>query len=201
MTIEPLGTISGVPATFHWIRRPAAFEFDGSSLSVSAGPGTDWFIDPGSGEAQMNAPALVCAPDGDFTFSAHAEVPFASTFDAGALVLWQDERTWAKLALELSPQGEPTVVAVVTRGESDDCISMVVRSHAAWLRIARIGSAHAFHASMDGDRWQFVRHFRLGTKMPEIGFEAQSPCGPGCTPRFSHIVHTSGTLADLRSGV
>jgi hypothetical protein len=148
-----------------------------------------------------SAPALIGALVGEFGLAARTEVSFASTFDAGALVLWRDERTWAKLALELSPQGEAVVVSVVTRGESDDCNSMVVDSGAAWLRVSCLGSAHAFHASLDGRRWQFVRHFRLGGgAAPEVGFEAQSPLGEGCAARFSGISYTPGLLADLRNG-
>src|SRR5437764_9627418 len=103
-------------------------------------------------------------------------------------MLWKDDRTWAKLCFEYSPQGEPMVVSVVTRGVSDDCNSVVVKGDAVWLRIARIGKAYAFHASMDGSSWSFVRHFALGSdEDPEVGLEAQSPVGEGCTVRFPEI--------------
>ena len=58
--------------------------------------------------------------------------------------------SWAKLCFEYSPQREPMVVSVVTRGLSDDCNSFVVDGATVWLRIARVGSAFAFHASTDG---------------------------------------------------
>ena len=115
-------------------------------------------------------------------------------------MLWHDERTWAKLALELSPQGEPMVVSVVTRGTSDDCNSRVVAGNSLWLRIARIGAAHAFHASSDGERWDLVRHFSLDEPQLELGFEAQSPTGEGCRAVFSDVRLEARTLADLRSG-
>jgi uncharacterized protein len=169
-------------------------------LHVAAGSRTDWFVHPGTEEVRSNAPAHLDAVGGDFLLSARVELEFASAFDAGALVLWRDERTWAKLAFECSPDLVPMVVSVVTRGVSDDCNSEAVDGSAVWLRIARMGSAYAFHRSSDGARWDFVRHFRLDGDL-QVGFEAQSPTGKGCSVTFSQIRLEAATLVDLRSGV
>jgi len=200
MAPEPI-TVPGVPASLHWIGEPVEAGLDDGALSITAGARCDWFIDPRSGRTAFNAPALVGRLEGDFTLSARVETEFGSTFDAGALMLWQDERTWAKLAFEISPAGQPMVVSVVTRGESDDCNSMAVDDPGIWLRVARIDGAYAFHASATGRDWQFVRHFRLpGAGPTEVGFEVQSPVGEGCRARFTQIVHTGRTLSDLRNG-
>ena len=196
-----LTRIGAIPAEFGWLGQPAGTSLERDVLTLAAGPRTDWFVDPGSGEATLNAPAAICALAGDFQLSARVEVGFASSFDAGAIVLWHDETCWAKLAFEFSPQRQPMVVSVVTRGHSDDCNSLEVSSGHIWLRASRIGAAHAFHASQDGQHWQFVRHFRLnGTGDAHTGFEAQSPTGEGCTAYFSAISCTPGTLKDLRDG-
>jgi hypothetical protein len=190
-----------LPGPLRRLNEPADESLGDDTLRIVAGPRTDWFVDPGTGAATMNAPALVAPTQGDFVLSAHLLVDFASTFDAGVLVLWHDERTWAKLCFEYSPAAEPMVVSVVTRGVSDDCNSFVVDVRGMWLRIARIGRAYAFHASLEGRTWQLVRHFRLGDAEPEVGFEAQSPLGDGCSVTFSEIRFETTTLADLRSGV
>lgn len=189
-----------VPGTFRLLRSPEALSYERGVLTMSAGKGTDWFVDPGSGEVNVNAPALLVPLVGDYTLSASVEVDLLSTFDAGALVLWSDDHRWAKLALERSPDGEALVVSVVTRRESDDANSVRMDDGRVFLRVASIGVAHAFHISNDGVRWRFVRHFRLGGE-PAVGFEAQSPIGDGCTARFSEIAYNGGALEDLRSGV
>jgi regulation of enolase protein 1 (concanavalin A-like superfamily) len=130
---------------------------------------------------------------------------FAATYDAGVLVLHRDDAAWAKLCLEYSPQGQPMVVSVVTRGVSDDCSSFVVDADHVWLRVARIGQAYAFHALTDGTSWQLVRHFALGPGHTDggetaAGFLAQSPTGEGCVARFDQIGYSAQRLADLRSG-
>jgi regulation of enolase protein 1 (concanavalin A-like superfamily) len=171
------------------------------SATITAGPSTDWFVHPGTGEAKLDAAAELEPVTGDFQLSARVEVEFAATFDAGVLALWHDEQTWAKLCFEYSPDDEPMVVSVVTRGVSDDANSTVIDGNAVWLRVARIGAAFAFHYSTDGERWNLVRHFALGTDGElQAGFLAQSPTGDGCTASFSHVQLTSATLADIRSG-
>jgi regulation of enolase protein 1 (concanavalin A-like superfamily) len=94
------------------------------------------------------------------------------------------------------------VVSVVTRDVSDDCNSFVVDGDSVWLRIARLGPALAFHASLDGNRWSLVRHFALGSPSePSVGFLAQSPTGDGCAATFGRIEYRADRLEDLRSGV
>ena len=92
------------------------------------------------------------------------------------------------------------VVSVVTRGRSDDANGYTVDSPAVWLRLARVGDAYAGHASRDGKRWDFVRHFELGGAAPAIGFEVQSPLGESCRATFTDIAFQTTTLADLRDG-
>jgi uncharacterized protein len=116
-------------------------------------------------------------------------------------VLVAHERLWAKLFLELSPEGKPTVVSVVTRGVSDDCNSFVTERNDVWLRTARLGAAFAFHASTDGMHWELVRHFALAADSElQVGFLVQSPLGGGCTVRFDEIAFTQVRLEDIRSG-
>ena len=125
-----------------WLVEPESWSVpDGTSLLVAAGPRTDWFVDPQRGpEPSLNAPALVGDPSDDYLLSARVTVDFAGTFDAGVLMLHANDRSWAKLCFEYSPEREPMVVSVVTRDVSDDCNSVVVDGNSIWLRIARVGT-------------------------------------------------------------
>jgi uncharacterized protein len=193
--------IGSLPLELSWQPEPVSFEAGGTSLSAEAGAKTDLFVDPGSGAEHLNAPRLLGPVAGDFTLAARVGVDFRSTFDAGVLLLLAHERAWAKLCLELSPRGKPTVVSVVTRGVSDDCNSFATDHSGVWLRIARLGAAFAFHASRDGTRWELVRHFALDSDTElQVGFLVQSPLGGGCTARFDDIAFAPVRLADIRSG-
>jgi regulation of enolase protein 1 (concanavalin A-like superfamily) len=117
------------------------------------------------------------------------------------LAIHVDDLNWAKLCFERSPDAEPMIVSVVTRGASDDSNSWVVDGNSVWLRISRLGAAFAFHASTDGSRWRLVRYFALDSaEDPAVGFLAQSPLGDGCRASFDEISFESRRLSDLRSG-
>ena len=193
--------IESLPFALSWQLEPVEARTGRDWLSFEAGGETDLFVDPGSGAEHLNAPRLVGQVGGDFTLAGRVGVDFRSTFDAGVLLLWAHEHAWAKLCFELSPQGDPTVVSVVTRGVSDDCNSFAIEADEIRLRIARLGTAFAFHASSDGARWELIRHFALESRIePSVGFLVQSPRGPGCIARFEEIEFSTNRLADIRSG-
>jgi regulation of enolase protein 1 (concanavalin A-like superfamily) len=185
----------------------APWSYDGGTLSVRTGPREDRFVPP-AGEAldpASDAPRLLGTPPaGDFQLIARVTVDFAGAFDAGLLYLHVSEREWAKLCLELSPD-KPTICTVVTRGHSDDVNSWVVDGNSVWLRISRTGKAFAFHASLDGERWTFVRVFALGDaesapQPAEVGFMAQAPVGEGCAVSWDSVEYRAYAPKDLRDG-
>lgn len=189
----------------------SAWRVADGALEVSAPAHTDLFVDPSgatgdsgvAAESMLNAVTLLGDPgDGDFQLSARVTVGFRGTYDAGVLLLWSDERTWAKLCFERSPHAEHMVVSVVTRDTSDDANGFVVDGDTVHLRVSRIGRVFAFHASTDGARWSFVRAFTLGDAglTARVGFEGQSPVGDGCSARFDDIRFERRTLGDLRDG-
>jgi uncharacterized protein len=196
--------LQGVPFLFEPSGSPACqASVAGGVLTLTSGPKSDLFIDPAGDEAaRPDAGRWTGLPgDDDFTLSARVTVGFASTFDAGVLLLYLSERRWAKLCYEFSPQRKPTAVTVVTRGTSDDSNSFESAGGPLWLRITRAGRVWAFHASADGTYWQLLRYFTLGEASgARIGFLAQSPAGTGCTAIFDSVTYKPGAPADLRDG-
>ena len=76
----------------------------GHGLELCGGAATDLFSDSAGGSL-ANAQALIGpAPEGDFLFSARVRPELASTFNAGVLFVYRDEKNWAKLCLERSPR-------------------------------------------------------------------------------------------------
>ncbi|MEV8022982.1 DUF1349 domain-containing protein [Streptomyces sp. NPDC086554] len=182
----------------HW-------SYEDGVLTGWAGARQDRFVPP-TGEAldpASDAPRLLGAPERDFQLIAKVTVGFAAAFDAGALYVHVGDREWAKLCLERSPD-EATVCTVVTRGRSDDANAFVVDGSSVWLRVSRTGSAFAFHASPDGERWTFVRIFSLGDEEAAgaalVGFMAQSPVGEGCVVSFESLEFRPNWPVGLRDG-
>ena len=186
-----------------------AWQVDASSgvVTVTAPPHTDIFTDPAGAasdiESMLNAATLLgTPPTGDFQLSARVRVDFQSTFDAGVLLLWEDERHWGKLCFEFSPAGEPMVVSVVNRNFSDDANAFAVADRSIWLRVSRVSHTYAYHASTDGEYWRMIRYFSIGDAIERhrVGFEGQSPTGDGCTATFDQIRFSQERLRDMRDG-
>jgi uncharacterized protein len=202
--------LPGIPFELFWDLAPEHWEpvvgtaARESGVLIEAGPQTDLFASPDDLEPSVNAPRLVGVPDSRFQLSALVEVEFGATFDAGVLVVWVNERSWAKLCLEYSPAGQPMVVSVVTRGRSDDANSRDVEGSGTWLRISNTtAGSYAFHAATDGVHWSLIRHFHLDPGRDDvvrIGFLAQSPTGEGCRASFSQLRYLPEALDDLRGG-
>lgn len=199
--MEDTVTLAPLPIPLSWATPPSAWYRMDSGVRIQAGPVTDLFADPSGNIPAINAPRLQgpLGP-GDFQFSTRVTVGFGGTFDAGALIVWAARNHWAKLCFELSPQGLPMIVSVVTRGRSDDANGFTVDGGSAWLRVSRLGPAYAFHASADGLLWHLVRYFDLEGRPAELGFVAQSPTSDGCAVTFDHLSFRPERLQNLRDG-
>lgn len=178
---------------------PAADTMAGLRLSAPAA--SDWFHDPTTGERKRNAPMLLAPVTGPAILRARVQVDFRATFDAGVLMVYESDASWAKFCFERDPTGRHLAVSVVTRDESDDANGFAVPGDALHVRVAHLGASFAFHASEGGERWELIRHFRLGgAARVWMGVGVQSPLGAGCVARFEHVMLTAERLADLRDG-
>lgn len=196
-------TVPTLPGPLHWHGEPTAWTVTPEGgLSISAGAQTDLFIDPAGTMAKDNAPcAFFTPPDANFVLSVKVTVGFGSAFDAGVIQLRATPTLWGKLCFEYSPQKQPMVVSVVTRGVSDDCNSAVIDGTEIYLRVVRTPQIIAYHYSHDGQFWHFVRYFSLGElDTVQVGLSAQSPTGEACTAHFTEITYRPGVIKDYRNG-
>jgi len=194
--------IDGIPFKLLWDIRPEGFQYSNGSLQLTAGEKTDLFRNPRGQSEVNNSPRVLFEPERHFLLSSRISVDFADTFDAGALVVYGDKDTWAKLCFEFSPQKQPTIVTVVNKSVSDDSNHVPVSAKHVYLRVAGLDNgAFAFHYSSDGTAWQLARYFALTSESRfRVGFSSQSPTGRGCTASFSEIAYQAKMLLDVRSG-
>jgi hypothetical protein len=172
---------------------------------LRAGPHTDYFVDPrGIDPPTANAPLLLTDPGaGPFQLTALLRAQNVAPFDAIALFVHQNPRSWAKYAIERSPAGEDLLTTVITRGISDDSNGPAVDTgHDIWLRVSRIREAYAFHDSLDGGQtWSLRRLFTLGdTTGHRVGFAIQSPTGDGLTATIAGTSLVAAELKNVRDG-
>lgn len=186
-----------------WLNAPARWgSLPDSGLRIFAPAKTDWFRDPAGHVPSGNAPYLYLAVEGDFVAQAHACPAFASTYDAGALMVYINEAHWAKLCFEATDFGTHAAVSVVTNGVSDDANGVDLTVPGLWLQVVRKGNVFAQHYSLDGSNWRMVRYFGLPAPQSiRVGLVAQSPVGPGTHVDFYWFSVESRSVDNMRAGV
>ncbi len=192
---------------FKWVNESSA-EYKDGVLTVYAPAETDYFNSPvkengAFPEPVANASLFYTELTGDFVFKTKVELEFKNTYDAAALLVYENENVWAKLALENSdlPCRKPAVVSVVTNRISDDCNGPVMDGNSVWFQISRVDDCFAFHYSVDGKEYQMVRVFTLPVgKTVKVGFEAQAPMGEGGERYYSEIVIENKRVENIRAG-
>ncbi len=198
---------------FSWYPHEPTHTWDGATLAIEAGPRSDWFVDPvtgqqvppADGQPAGPAPVLRAPVPGPGTWTATVTTGAAVMFDAATLYAWVNDTSWGKLALERNPAGDLTLVSVVTNGRSDDCNHRLATGASARLRVSVLGrGAFAFHV-LEGDRWELLRLFRLTEAQDRaapvyIGLSSQSPVGEGNAATFTDLSWSPTVPEDLRDG-
>ncbi|WP_337100459.1 DUF1349 domain-containing protein [Paenibacillus sp. YIM B09110] len=184
----------------HWINEPVNWTFqEDRSLSVAAPAMADFFIDPSGETNKASAPYLYTWLKGDFSIVTRVSVEMKQQYDSGCLMMMADDRNWAKLCFEFF-ENQPSILSVVTRNTSDDCVSGPVEARQPYLRAARSGNCFAFHYSLDGEHWKLVRYF--GMDCPEemkVGVVAQAPISEGSHARFEQLTIGEAGSGDIRT--
>jgi hypothetical protein len=177
-------------------------ELPGGGVRVAVPPDTDYFRDPAGEKMRDNGPYLWLNVTGDFVARAHVRPTFAGMYDAGGILVRQDEAHWAKLCFESTNFGTTAPISVVTRGLSDDANGVDLAVPDLWLQVCRAGDAFGMQYALDGKTWCKVRRFHLPLPPAvRLGVFAQSPKERGTGVDFLWFSVERRTVADTRTGV
>lgn len=200
-TTNSAAVLAGIPDPMTWQNPPQQWKIDDrQTLTITAARKSDWFVSPMGDGRIDSSPRLLFKPADDFVLSAKVTVSFQSQWDAGVLVLYENDSLWAKLCFENTIEKHTAIVSVVTKDVSDDNNSIEMSGPSVYLKIAKAGSAIFFYASQDGHTWKIIRAFSLGqTRDLHAGFSSQAPVGDACTTVFSDIQYVAKKV-DLWQG-
>lgn len=187
---------------FVWEHLPGWEPLPEGGIRVAVPPVTDYFRDPAGEKTKDNGPYLWREVTGDFVARLHVRPTFAGRYDAGGILVRQDEERWAKLCFESTNFGTTAAISVVTRGLSDDANGVDLAVPDLWLQICRVGDSFGMHYALDGTNWRKVRRFHLPLpRTVRVGLLVQSPGDAGTTVDFLWFSVESRTVADTRTGV
>jgi uncharacterized protein len=197
-------TLKAIPYLMHFENYSNDYEIiSDDHVRFSAPSQTDLFYSPDGDYVINKSPRLIFKPDSNFILSAKIHLDFKSKWDAGDLVIYNDDRHWVKFCFESDFKDQPRVVSVVCNSLADDCNSMAVNKNELYYRIVGSTKEHKFglYYSEDGKSWFPIRIFAFDKiDNVRIGFSVQSPSGKGCTADFSEIHFQSKKTFDWWKG-
>ncbi|MHB0856735.1 MAG: DUF1349 domain-containing protein [Anaerolineae bacterium] len=188
---------------FRWEHEPARWELlPEGGLRIYTPGGVDYFQDPAGRVVRDSAPRLGLPVQGDFVARLHVRPTFSSMWDAGCLMVRQDETHWAKLCFERTDLPSHAIVSVVTDGVSDDANGVDLDVADVWLQVVRVGNVYGMHYALDGSSWRMVRYFQLSLPHEvEVSLVAQCPIGQGGTVDWLAFQVAPRSVKDLRAGI
>jgi len=163
---------------------------------------TDCFIDMFNKKINFNAPIYFTEIKGDFIINCKVSPDFKEIYDAGGIIIFNNNKKWIKLAFEYTDLGYPSSVAVVTNSISDDCNGERIEDKCIWLQAVRRGNNWCLHFAKDKKNWKMIRYFNfIMNKKVKLGVFVQSPMGKGCHATFEELNIMDNNYTDIRKGI
>lgn len=139
----------------------------------------NWFPDPKSTSHVANAPTLVFEFNQGSVLLLRIHCHMNILFDAVVLFVYQIASNYAKLCLEHTTGGHPTLVSVVTNEFFDDANVPTFHSTQVNFPVSRSESVLASHHTAQKQRMKITSFFRIAHPSAQtwVGFLAQAPVG------------------------
>jgi regulation of enolase protein 1 (concanavalin A-like superfamily) len=175
-----------------WYNEPHSWVEEGSTLSVTAEPKTDFWRKTHYGFIRDNGHFRFVEHSDDFSASVEVSANYHDQYDQAGLMLRVDEEKWVKCGIELV-DGIHYASVVVTGDYSDwSCAPLTANPDPAKIRLVREGDVIMVHFSIEGGPERLIRVTRLDDmdRQVQIGMMAASPEGSGITAVFRdfHVV-------------
>jgi hypothetical protein len=193
---EHASTTTGEEIAVEWINEPARWTWNGSDLSVTTEPSTDfWRVTGESVDAlRDNGHLFGESVSGDFDVTVDVSGTFVAQYDqAGVMVRISDDQ-WFKTGVELL-DGLPRFSTVVTFDVSNWMMTELPPTfgHLS-IRLASRGNAVEVFRSLDGGPEEFCAHLYVPPAEERfVGVMCAAPKGAGFTAEFHNLVITPRT--------
>lgn len=168
-----------------WFCEPPHWKEEGSTLTITTAPKTDFWRKTHSGSIADNGHFYHQPIRGDFTAEVKFSGDYNALYDQAGLMLRIDAENWIKCGIEFL-DGAPVISAVVTRDFSDwSVITLPEDPSVLGLRLKRTGDTIEVYYSLDGTKYTMYRQAYLSpVETVSVGVMCGSPTGEGFTAVF-----------------
>ena len=172
-----------------WYNEPERWtQIDGSSLSMSVTPQTDFWRETHYGFTVDDGPFYYCNVGGEFEMKVKITGDYKTRYDQMGLMIRKDEKTWIKTGVEYVDQ-KIKLSAVVTIDKSDwSVIELAHNPKSIWLKVIRRIDAIEITYSLDNSNFTMMRLAYFPDNTPVmVGLTAASPDGDGFEALFEEF--------------
>lgn len=169
----------------YWFCEPPNWKEEGSTLTVTTAPKTDFWRKTHSGQITDNGHFYHQPISGDFTAEVKFSGEYHALYDQAGLMIRIDAENWIKCGIEFLDNA-PVISAVVTRDFSDWSVIALQQNPASlWLRMKRTGDTVEIYYALDGTNYIMYRQAYLPpVETVSVGMMCCSPTGDGFTAVF-----------------
>ncbi len=180
--------------TAKWLNMPRQATVTDCKIVIYTEPETDFWQDTYYGFSRNNGHALLVDAEEKTTFCVKAAHMGNDIYDHCGILVYLDEKNWAKLCMEYMGSQSRTLGAVVTtQGYSDLSVQEIpIETEQIYFRVSRLLEDFKFEYSLDGKAYRMARMFHMKNKSqnPQIGIFSCSPRGEGYKAVFEEAGFT-----------
>ncbi len=163
-----------------WLNPPKDYSADNEFIRIATEPDTDLWQNTYYDFVHTNAHAYLFSASEDFTFTVKASFSYRELFDQCGIILYLDDRNWAKASIERENENRGWLGSVVTNsGYSDWATTSLDGARTSmYYRLSRRGADFLFEQSLDGVQFRQMRIFHMHG-FPETVSAGVYACSPG----------------------
>lgn len=180
--------------TAKWLNMPHQATVTDKRIVIHAEPGTDLWQNTYYNFTKNTGHGLLAEADEECTFTVKATRDGSSLYDQCGILVYLDEKNWAKVCMEYGSETNQTLGSVVTTGGYSDWATLDIPGdvRVMYYRVSRLKDSFLFENSYDGKQYEQMRIFHLRCKNAavRIGVFACSPTGDGMKAVFEEAAFT-----------
>ncbi len=181
--------------TAQWLNMPHQATITDKKVVIHAEAGTDLWQNTYYNFTHNRGHALLIDADEEFSFCIKAFRDGKSLYDQCGILIYLDEKNWAKVCTEYEEDGDQKLGSVVTRRGFSDWATTDIPNDidTMYYRLSRMDESFLFEFSYDGADYKQMRIFHLRCKnaVPRVGVFACCPSGDGFKAEFTQMELTA----------
>ena len=180
--------------TAKWLNMPHQATVTDKRIVIHAEPGTDLWQNTYYNFTKNTGHGLVAEADEECSFTVKATREGSSLYDQCGILVYLDEKNWAKVCMEYEDETTQKLGSVVTSGGYSDWAWADIpgENRVMYYRVSRLKDSFLFEASRGGkeDEQMRIFHLRCKNAAVRIGVFACCPTGDGMKAVFEGAAFT-----------